>query len=160
MIGIFLCAEDGVEVYPRQGKSIFPHQNTDCPSGRSVFFMPSPGRNGWIVTAFSSRRRLEKPHSGSPAAQTLWEKLPIPPLTLPVHTAAAPAPCATGRSPARRNSRRTPSVRHAHTAIDTPVPASAAEQSTPHIAASASPLFCRKIFMCLNNFCLRLYSLG
>ena len=26
MIGIFLCAEDGVEVYPRQGKSIFPHQ--------------------------------------------------------------------------------------------------------------------------------------
>jgi len=37
-VGIFLCAEDGVEVYPRQGKSIFPHQNTDCPSGRSVFF--------------------------------------------------------------------------------------------------------------------------
>ena len=27
VIGIFLCAEDGVEVYPRQGKSIFPHQN-------------------------------------------------------------------------------------------------------------------------------------
>ena len=26
VIGIFLCAEDGVEVYPRQGKSIFPHQ--------------------------------------------------------------------------------------------------------------------------------------
>ena len=26
MVGIFLCAEDGVEVYPRQGKSIFPHQ--------------------------------------------------------------------------------------------------------------------------------------
>ena len=26
VIGIFLYAEDGVEVYPRQGKSIFPHQ--------------------------------------------------------------------------------------------------------------------------------------
>ena len=145
---------------PVRGNPSSPTKNTDCPSGRSVFFMPSPGRNGWIVTAFSSRRRLEKPHSGSPAAQTLWEKLPIPPLTLPVHTAAAPAPCATGRSPARRNSRRTPSARHAHTAIDTPPPTPAAAQSTPHIAASASPLFYRKFFMRLNNFCLRLYSLG
>ena len=123
-------------------------------------FMPSPGRNGWIVTAFSSRRRLEKPHSGSPAAQTLWENLPMFPLTLPVHTAAAPAPGATGRSPARRNSRRTPSVRHAHTAIDTPPPTPAAAQSTPHIAASASPLSGCEFFMRLNNYCLRLYSLG
>ena len=31
MIGIFLCAEDGVEVYPRQGKSIFPHQKYRLP---------------------------------------------------------------------------------------------------------------------------------
>lgn len=62
------------------------------------------------------------------------------PLTLPVHTAAAPAPGATGRLPAHRNSRRTPSARHAHTAIDTPPPTPAAAQSTPHIAASTSPL--------------------
>ena len=50
--------------------------------------------------------------------------------------------------------------RRAHTAIDTPPPTPAAAQSTPHIAASASPLFCRKFFMRLNNFRLRLYSLG
>ena len=31
VIGIFLCAEDGVEVYPRQGKSIFPHQKYQLP---------------------------------------------------------------------------------------------------------------------------------
>ena len=31
MIGIFLCMEDGVEVYPRQGKSIFPHQKYRLP---------------------------------------------------------------------------------------------------------------------------------
>ena len=31
MIGIFLCVEDGVEVYPRQGKSIFPHQKYRLP---------------------------------------------------------------------------------------------------------------------------------
>ena len=91
---------------------------------------------------------------------TPWAGFSFAPLTLPVHTAAAPAPGATGRSPARRNSRRTPSVRHAHTAIDTPPPTPAAAQSTPHIAASASPLFYRKFFMRLNNFCIRLYSLG
>ena len=31
VIGIFLCMEDGVEVYPRQGKSIFPHQKYQLP---------------------------------------------------------------------------------------------------------------------------------
>ena len=31
VIGIFLCVEDGVEVYPRQGKSIFPHQKYQLP---------------------------------------------------------------------------------------------------------------------------------
>jgi hypothetical protein len=31
VIGIFLCVEDGVEVYPRQGKSIFPHQKYRLP---------------------------------------------------------------------------------------------------------------------------------
>ena len=105
------------------------------------------------------QHREEKPHMIRPP--TPWAGFCCSaPLTLPVHTAAAPAPCATDCLPARRNSRRTPSARRAHTAIDTPPPTPAAAQSTPHIAASASPLSGCKFFMRLNNFCLRLYSLG
>ena len=106
-------------------------------------------------------RQAPKQDRQSPSRPLSGRVFRPPPLTAaPRHTAAAPAPCATDCLPARRNSRRTPSARHAHTAIDTPPPTPAAAQSTPHIAASASPLFCCKFFMRLNNFCLRLYSLG
>ena len=106
-------------------------------------------------------RQAPKQDRQSPSRPLSGRVFRPPPLTAaPRHTAAAPAPGATGRLPAHRNRRRTPSARHAHTAIDTPPPTPAAAQSTPHIAASASPLFFRKFFMRLNNFALRLYSLG
>ena len=38
VVGIFLCAEDGVEVYPRQGKSIFPHQKYQLPFRGDWYF--------------------------------------------------------------------------------------------------------------------------
>ena len=84
-----------------------------------------------------------------------------PPLTAaPRRSAAAPAPGATARSPARQSSRRTPSVRRAHAATNTPPPTPAAAQGTPHIAASASPLSGCEFFTHLNNISLGLYSLG
>ena len=46
VIGIFLCAEDGVEVYPRQGKSIFPHQKYRLPV--------------WVVGIFYAFSRRER----------------------------------------------------------------------------------------------------
>lgn len=86
-------------------------------------------------------RQAPKQDRQSPSRPLSGRVFRPPPLTAaPRHTAAAPAPCATGCLPARRNSRRTPSARHAHTAIDTPPPTPAAAQSTPHIAASTSPL--------------------
>ena len=86
-------------------------------------------------------RQAPKQDRQSPSRPLSGRVFRPPPLTAaPRRSAAAPAPCATGRLPAHRNSRRTPSARHAHTAIDTPPPTPAAAQSTPHIAASASPL--------------------
>ena len=46
VIGIFLCMEDGVEVYPRQGKSIFPHQKYRLPV--------------WVVGIFYAFSRRER----------------------------------------------------------------------------------------------------
>ena len=189
VIGIFLCVEDGVEVYPRQGKSIFPHQNRQVSKEpcRFYFFTLLPFetcrfRESVIVNTHRKRilqrhrnarqmhgaeknlarlrqHREEKPHMTCLPVHTVGGFF-FYPLPLPVHTAAAPAPGATGRPPARQNSRRTPSAHHAHTAIDTPPPTPAAAQSTPHIAASASPLSGCEFFIRLNNFCLRLYSIG
>ena len=86
-------------------------------------------------------RQAPKQDRQSPSRPLSGRVFRPPPLTAaPRHTAAAPTPGATGRLPAHRNSRRTPSARHAHTAIDTPPPTPAAAQSTPHIAASTSPL--------------------
>ena len=48
VIGIFLCAEDGVEVYPRQGKSIFPHQKNRL-ALQGGFSMKSVLRTGEIL---------------------------------------------------------------------------------------------------------------
>ena len=45
-VGIFLCMEDGVEVYPRQGKSIFPHQKYRLPV--------------WVVGIFYAFSRRER----------------------------------------------------------------------------------------------------
>lgn len=48
VIGIFLCTEDGVEVYPRQGKSIFPHQKNRL-ALQGGFSMKSVLRTGEIL---------------------------------------------------------------------------------------------------------------
>lgn len=48
VVGIFLCAEDGVEVYPRQGKSIFPHQKNRL-ALQGGFSMKSVLRTGEIL---------------------------------------------------------------------------------------------------------------
>lgn len=47
-VGIFLCMEDGVEVYPRQGKSIFPHQKNRL-ALQGGFSMKSVLRTGEIL---------------------------------------------------------------------------------------------------------------
>ena len=147
-VGIFLCREDGVEVYPRQGKSIFPHQKYRLSFWTVGIFLPAEDIGLLCGAAFQSAppyahrpRQAPKQDRQSPSRPLSGRVFRPPPLTAaPRRSAAAPAPCATDCLPARQNSRRTPSARHAHTAIDTPLPTPAAAQSTPHIAASTSPL--------------------
>jgi len=144
---------------PVRGNPSSPTKNTDYPFGWSVFFMPSPGGNVRAVRRLPLKGKACKPLSGSTAAQTLWEKPSIRPLTPPVRPAARPAPGGTDRSRACQNSRHIPSARRARTATDTPRPTTAAAQNTPRIAASAFPLSFVKLLCIWITFDLSLYSL-
>ena len=119
VIGIFLCAEDGVEVYPRQGKSIFPHQKYRLSFWTVGIFLSGRCTNArqmhgaekiWIASVNTAKK---KPHMIRPP--TPWAGFCCSaPLTLPVRSGARPAPAATGRPRACQSNRRTPSARRAH----------------------------------------------
>ena len=158
VIGIFLCVEDGVEVYPRQGKSIFPHQKYRLPFlGDWYFSFQGRCTNARQMHGAEKnldrlrQHREEKPHMIRPPP--VWAGFcGSAPLTLPVRSGARPAPAATGRPRACQSNRRTPSARRARTATGTHLPTPAAAQNTPRIAASAFLPSGRKIIMRLDNF--------
>ena len=154
VIGIFLCAEDGVEVYPRQGKSIFPHQKYRLSFWTVGIFLfredaQTLGKCTELRSPPSTPRRKT---AHDPPAHTVGGFLLLRPLTLPVRSGARPAPAATGRPRACQSNRRTPSARRARTATGTHLPTPAAAQNTPRIAASAFLPSGRKIIMHLDNF--------
>ena len=158
VIGIFLCAEDGVEVYPPKEEIHLPPPKIPIVllDGRYFSF---PGRCTNAQQMHGAEKNLdrlrqhreEKPHMIRPP--TVWAGFcGSAPLTLPVRSGARPAPAATGRPRACQSNRRTPSARRARTATGTHLPTPAAAQNTPHIAASAFlPSGC-KIIMHLDNF--------
>ena len=126
-------------------------------AGENVTSPPHPPNT---ARHFPLKGKACKPLSGSTAAQTLWEKPSIRPLTPPVRPAARPAPGGTDRSRACQNSRHIPSARRARTATDTPRPTTAAAQNTPRIAASAfHPLSSAKLLCIRITFSISLYSL-